>query len=284
MKKELKSDNDEQYYISPYPQVSKSKNRGDINLLAIAKNPQVSFQPIGKSQKYHEILLKNDGEKIHDSLKLGYSSEIMTRLTLTILEKAVFMAKDSGYTGKLSLNIGEPEMRSRIFGEQILKILHFYQFSPEKLDLEILETVPLKNLNNSLVRDNMSHLFQKGISFALDDIDARPSFEHNALIDLFQTDSLARNCVKKIKFEIPFPETSEIQFLQSYFLGQLRGVVVLEKGTTNDFQRVSAEMRKRSAFLSGIDKERRGVLEEQNFENGGKVDCLPASISLFDRH
>jgi len=259
--------------ISPFEFLQHQKP-GDILLQEIQENLQISYQQIGGKELY-EVLLRHDGEKIHEAMEMGFSPEMMTKLTLSIVKKAITDAQQSGYRGGLSINIGESEIKSELFPQQVLRILRENNHPSHTITFEILENVPLEDFQNPFVRKNMDHLSKEGVSFALDDINTRPNSEQSLLLHLLETDSHLREWFTKFKFEMMEKMSPKTQDIMNIAL-ESRKTLVIEKGSQKEFERISREIRDQSAFFWKVSSERRGTISPQNFENGGKTE-MPES-------
>ncbi len=103
---------------------------------------------------------------------LAEKSELIISIDLWVLKQACIQLKlwenqTNTQSLKLSVNISAKHFAQENFVNQVIEIIHFYSVRAEKLKIEIVESLLIENIEESI--DKMNELRAIGVRFSIDD-------------------------------------------------------------------------------------------------------------------
>ncbi|EMJ95123.1 EAL domain-containing protein [Leptospira alstonii] len=137
-----------------------------------------------KITKFECLARIQDGDRIYSPasfISIARSTGIIRLLTPIMVEKSIrYFAKYPEYS--FSVNIAESDLEKKGFAPWVISRLQYYEISPERFTLEILETDRLRGGERGL--DTLKELKESGCRIAIDDFGVDQSnFERLMEID-----------------------------------------------------------------------------------------------------
>ncbi|MCL6381500.1 putative bifunctional diguanylate cyclase/phosphodiesterase [Pectobacterium parmentieri] len=204
--------------LTRYQLCSKLKN-------AITKNQlSVLFQPIinTRNNKFEsvEILLRwhLDEKMIPPDvfIPLAEKNGSIIKIGYWVLEQAISHMKkmdELGFTIKICVNVSSIQFKEKDFVDHILSILEKFNFPPQRLQLELTESI--FSVNNSLVIDSIKILQKNGIRISIDD---------------FGTGYSSLSLIQKMNIDIVKIDKSFVSEINTSGIDVIKAVMIMSNG------------------------------------------------------
>ena len=181
--------------------------------------------------------IKNkDGSYISPAefIPVAEKTGLVDRIDMCVFRKAAEFMESAGKEGQtdftVSVNISVKHLQKNSFMEELRGILDTYDVAPERLEIEITESVMIDSVERALERIN--EVKKLGIMVAIDDFGTGYS-------SLSYLHSLPANLLKIDKSFIDEMNTEESnkQYVQSIIsIGHVMGLEVISEGVENEYQ------------------------------------------------
>jgi EAL domain-containing protein (putative c-di-GMP-specific phosphodiesterase class I) len=100
-------------------------------------------------------------------IRAAESSGMINRLGELVLEKAVRFIAETDCVDRIAVNVSAKQFDDAYFGDRVLAALKRYGVPPERLELEVTESVFMDDID--AVLEKMRFLKRHGIQFSIDD-------------------------------------------------------------------------------------------------------------------